>query len=89
LDVILEELSRLPLEREVDWAIELTPRVAPISHIPYQHSLLETNELEAQIKDLLAKGYIQLSKSPWGPSVLFKKKNRWYPKNVCGLSLVK
>ncbi len=83
LDVFLEELSRLPLEREVDHAIELTPRVAPISCVPYQHYLLETNELEAQIKDLLEKGYIQPSKFSWGMFVLFKKKKRWYSKNVC------
>ncbi len=83
LDVFLEELSTLPLEKEVDHAIELTPRVAPISRVPYQHFLLETNELEAQIKDLLEKGYIQPNKFSWGVSVLFKKKTRWYPKNVC------
>jgi hypothetical protein len=35
LDVFLEELFGLPLEREVDNAIELTPGVAPISYVPY------------------------------------------------------
>jgi len=57
LDVFLEELYGLFLEREVDHAIELTPRAAPISHVPYQHSLLETNELEAQIKNVLEEVY--------------------------------
>jgi hypothetical protein len=28
----------------------------------------------AQIRDLLEKGYIRLSKSPWGGPMLFKKK---------------
>lgn len=89
MDVFLEKLFRLFLEREVDHAIELTPRAAPISHVLYQHSLLETNELEAQIKDILEKGYIQPSKSPWGGAYVVLKKERWYRKNVCGLSLVK
>ncbi len=66
LDVFLEKLFRLLLAREVDRVIELTPKAAPIFHVPYQHSLLETNELEAQIKDILEKGNIQPSKSPWG-----------------------
>jgi hypothetical protein len=89
LDVFPKELSRLHPKREVDHAIELIPRVASISRVSYRHSLLEINELETQIKDLLEKGYIQPSKFPWRALVLFKKKKRWYPKNVCGLLLVK
>jgi hypothetical protein len=54
--------------------VRLTLRAAPISHIPYGHSLLETNELKAEIKYILEKGYIQPNKSPWGAPMLFKKK---------------
>jgi hypothetical protein len=53
----LKNLYGLFLEREVDHAIELTPRAAPIYHVPYQHSLFETNELEAQIKNVLEEVY--------------------------------
>ncbi len=74
LNVFPEELFKLPPGRKVDHAIELTLGVAPISHGPYLHSLLEINEPKAQIKDLLEKGYIQLSKSLWGVPMLFKKK---------------
>jgi len=48
------------------------PRMAPPTKAPYQMNHEELKEL----KELLAKGYIKLSKSPYGMLVLFiHKKN--------------
>jgi hypothetical protein len=74
LDLFPKELSRLHPKRKVDHAIELTPRVASISHVPYRHSLLEINELETQIKDLLEKGYINLVSFHGGRLCCLKRK---------------
>ena len=41
LDVFPEDLPRLPLERKVEFTIDLTPRTAPISKAPYRMSPLE------------------------------------------------
>ena len=60
--------------REVDHAIDLIADAAPIAKAPYCHSLAQNVELENQLKDLLSKGYIRPSKSPWGAPVLFVKK---------------
>ena len=38
-------------------------------------TLSELYELKRQIQDLLDKGFIKLSVSPWGAPVLFVKKN--------------
>ena len=46
LDVCLDELSRLPLYREVDFKIEIVPGAAPISIAPYRMAPLELKELE-------------------------------------------
>ena len=73
-DIFPEELNELPPMREVDHAIELVADVALIAKSPYRHSLAQSVELENQINDLLNKGYIRPSKSPWGDPVLFTKK---------------
>ena len=74
-DVFPEELNELPPMREVDHAsIDLIVDAAPIAKAPYRHSLAQNVELENQLKDLLSKGYIRPSKSPWGALVLFVKK---------------
>jgi hypothetical protein len=50
------------------------PRVAPISKNPYRMSTLELKELQMQLEEILKKGYICPSVSPWGAPVLFVKK---------------
>jgi hypothetical protein len=44
-----------------------------VSKTPYR-STLELLELKMQLHELLEKGYIQRSVSPWGAPVLFVKK---------------
>ncbi len=75
LGVMFEELSdELPLRRRVDHAIEVIPGMAPPTKAPYQMSHEELKELKVQLEELLAKGYIKPSKSPYGAPVLFVHK---------------
>ncbi len=47
---------------------------APTSKAPYKMSTPELVELKLQLKEMLDKGYIRPSVSPWGAPVLFVKK---------------
>ncbi|KAA0067484.1 ty3-gypsy retrotransposon protein [Cucumis melo var. makuwa] len=73
-DVFPDELPGLPPPREVDFAIELEPGTAPISRAPYRMAPAELKELKVQLQELLDKGFIRPSVSPWGAPVLFLKK---------------
>jgi hypothetical protein len=73
-DVFPEELPDMPLERKVEFAIELIPGTAPISNRAYQVSEPELVELKKQIDELLEKGYIRPSISSWAALVLFMEK---------------
>ena len=73
-DVFPDELPGLPPEREVDFAIDLLPDTQPISIPPYRMAPAELKELKEQLKDLLEKGFIRPSSSPWGAPVLFVRK---------------
>jgi hypothetical protein len=71
-DVMPKELpDELPPRRQVDHAIEVMPGVAPPTKAPYRMNHEELRELKVQLEELLAKGYIKLSKSPYGAPVLF------------------
>ena len=73
-DVFPEELPGIPLEREVELAIEIVPGTVPISRAPYRMASTELKELKSQLQELLDKGFIRPSVSPWGSPVLFVKK---------------
>ncbi|KAA3482844.1 DNA/RNA polymerases superfamily protein [Gossypium australe] len=73
-NVFLEELSGLPPDREVEFAIEVYPSTAPMSIPPYRMSPTELKELKVQLQGLLGHGFIRPSNSPWGALVLFVKK---------------
>ncbi|TYK07688.1 ty3-gypsy retrotransposon protein [Cucumis melo var. makuwa] len=76
-DVFSDELPGLPPPREIDFAIELEPGTAPISRAPYRMAPVELKKLKVQLQELLDKGFIRPSVSPWGAPVLFvKKKDR-------------
>ena len=47
-----------------------------ISIAPYRMAPAELGELKLQLQDLLSKGFIRPSVSPWGAPVLFVKKDR-------------
>ena len=73
-DVFPEDLPGIPPEREIDFGIDLVPETNPISIPPYRMAPAELKELKEQLKDLLDKGFIRPSKSPWGAPVLFVRK---------------
>ena len=54
--------------------IDLITGTEPISIPPYRMAPAELRELEAQLEELLSKGFIRPSISPWGAPVLFVKK---------------
>ncbi|TYK29096.1 DNA/RNA polymerases superfamily protein [Cucumis melo var. makuwa] len=74
LDVFSDDLSSLPPDREIEFAIELLPRTTPISQAPYRMAPSELKELKMQLQGLVNKRYIRPSVSPWGAPVLFVKK---------------
>ena len=74
-DVFPDDLPGLPPEREIEFEIELAPRTAPISQALYRMAPAELKELKVQLQELLDKGFIRPSFSPWGAPVLFVKKN--------------
>ena len=63
-----------PLEREIDFGIDLLQDTLPISISPYRMDPAEVKELKEKLKDLLDKGFIRPSISPWGEPILFVKK---------------
>jgi hypothetical protein len=73
-DVFPEELPGMPPDRDIEFAIELQPRTAPISKRPYRMPLAELAELKKQLQELLDKGFIRPSTSPSGCPALFVKK---------------
>ena len=74
LDVFPEELPGIPLEREVDLAIEIIPGTVPMSRALYKMAPTELKELKSRLQELSDKGFIRPSVSPWGAPVLFVKK---------------
>jgi hypothetical protein len=64
----------MPPDRDVEFVIELQPGTTPISKRPYRMPPKELAELKTQLQELLYKGYIRPSSSPWGCPALFVKK---------------
>ena len=73
-DVFPDELLGLPQQRVVDFSIELHPGTSPISMTPHKMEPVELHELRIQLQELLNKGFIRPSTSPWGALILFAKK---------------
>jgi hypothetical protein len=72
-DVFPKEVSGLPPKRDIDFSIKLAPRAVSVSRTPYWMSTPELVELNLQLKEMMDKGYIRPSVSPWGVPVLFMK----------------
>ncbi|KAL5833343.1 hypothetical protein ACOSQ3_017017 [Xanthoceras sorbifolium] len=73
-NVFPEDFLGLPPDREVEFQIELTPGTEPISKAPYRMAPSELKELKVQMEELVNKGFVRPSSSPWGAPVLFVKK---------------
>ncbi len=63
-NVFLDELPRLPPNREIKFSIDLNPGTAPISMAPYRMAPAELRELKVQLQELLDKGFIRPNISP-------------------------
>jgi hypothetical protein len=73
-DVFPEELPGMPPDRDIEFIIELIPGTAPIAQRPYRMNPQELIELKKQLDDMLSKGLIRPSASPWGSPVIFVDK---------------
>ncbi|XP_075478828.1 uncharacterized protein LOC142519681 [Primulina tabacum] len=65
-DVFADNVPGLPPDREVEFVIDVVPGTVPISKAPYRMASTEMKELKNQLQDLLDKGFIRPSSSPWG-----------------------
>ena len=74
VDVFPDELLGLPPHRVVDFGIELHLGTSPISMTTHRMAPVELQELRVQLQELLNKGFIRQSNSPWGAPVMFAKK---------------
>jgi hypothetical protein len=74
LDVFPEELPSMPPDCEIEFVIELVPGTAPIFKRPYRMVANQLVELKEQLQELLDKGYIRPSASPWGGPIIFVPK---------------
>ena len=66
--------DKLPPKRKVDHTIDLTPGSEPPFRPIYRLTYQEMEELRTQLADLLKKGFIRPSVSPYGAPVLFVHK---------------
>ena len=69
-----EEFLGLPPHREIEFAIDVVQGATLTSITPYRMAPVELKELKLQLQELLEKGFICPSVSPWGAPVLFVKK---------------
>ena len=74
LSVFPKDLPGLPPNREIEFVTEVIAGAAPTSKAPYRMTLAELKELKTQLQELIDKGFIRPSQSPWGAPVLFVKK---------------
>jgi hypothetical protein len=73
-DVFLKELLGMPPDRDIEFVIELKPSTSPIYKTPYRMATSELAELKEHIKELLEKGFICPSSSPWRAPMIFVPK---------------
>ncbi|XP_074305969.1 uncharacterized protein LOC141641198 [Silene latifolia] len=64
-DVFPDEIPGLPPKRDIDFSFELKPGTGSISKASYRMGPKELEEVKKQLNELLDKGYIWPSVSPW------------------------
>ncbi|WVZ80953.1 hypothetical protein U9M48_028386 [Paspalum notatum var. saurae] len=74
-DVFSDELTGMPPDRDIEFLIELLPGTAPIAMRQYRMAPIEHEKVKKNIDELLAKGYIRPSSSPWAFPVFVEKKD--------------
>jgi hypothetical protein len=65
---------QVPPDRDIEFIIELILEIAPIAQRAYHMNPQELEELKRHLTDMLIKGLIRPSTSPWGSPVLFVDK---------------
>jgi hypothetical protein len=73
-DIFPDDLPGMLPDRDIVFIIELQPGTASISKRSYRMPPNELAELKIQLQDLIDKGFIRPSASPWGCPALFVKK---------------
>ena len=63
-----------PPSKSVTHSIEMSLGSQPAYRTPYWLHSAEKDELEEQVRDLLAQGFIRPSQSPYGAPILFVPK---------------
>ncbi|GKC24275.1 putative reverse transcriptase domain-containing protein [Tanacetum coccineum] len=76
-EVFPDDLPGLPPPMQVEFQIDLVPGAAPVARTPYRLAPSEMRKLLEQLRELLEKGFIRPSSSPWGAPVLLTVKNRY------------
>jgi len=79
-NIFTEDLpSSLPPKRDEDHRIDIVPGSSPPSRGPYRTSPAQHEELKKQVEDMLQRGLIRPSSSPFSsPSILVGKKDGSY-----------
>jgi hypothetical protein len=54
----------MPPDRDIEFVIDLVPRIGPIAKRPYRMAADELAELKKQLQELMDKGFIRPSASP-------------------------
>uniref|UniRef100_A0A0G4GKS3 Reverse transcriptase domain-containing protein n=1 Tax=Chromera velia CCMP2878 TaxID=1169474 RepID=A0A0G4GKS3_9ALVE len=73
-DIFCDEIPKLPPRRSVKFAIDLEPGHPPPARPPYRLSFGELDKIRKQLDDLLAKGFIRPSVSPFAVPAFFVAK---------------
>ncbi len=58
------DLTTIPLNREIEFVIDVVPGTAPVSKAAYRMVPAELRELKAQPQDLMDRGFVRPSMSP-------------------------
>lgn len=73
LEVFPNDFSSVPLDSEIEFGIDIVLDTHPISIPLYRMASTELRKLKEQLKDLLDKGFIRPTISPWGELFCTKK----------------
>ncbi|GJW85299.1 putative reverse transcriptase domain-containing protein [Tanacetum coccineum] len=74
LNEVVRMAHKLPPPRQVEFQIDLVLRDAPVARALYRLAPSEMRELSEKLQELLEKGFIRPSSSPWGAPMLFVKR---------------
>jgi hypothetical protein len=73
-EYVFREIYGFPPKRDIDFSIDLVPGASPVFKTPYIMGTPELKALHMKLEELLKKGYILPSVSPWEALVIFLNK---------------